>query len=486
VARIPDAPDGRGLDSGRFCAGTHVWISTRNLSGAERADCFSSYGKIYTIQHDGSGLHQIVRDDEEHKYDFYPSWSPDGLRIVTSGQTQEPDGYWTDMVLQVFSHEGTDFSHLPIIGYVGAPAWSPDGAHILFSRDGELFSTTPGGAQPTQIESNAGGPAWSPDGSRIAFIGSVDPHEDTALYTMAAGGGAQELFYLPGRVTSPSWSPDGSTIIFAYQAREPREDPGPGELPYFYAGDNIYAMPATGGDPMQLTAAGADEDPVWSPDGSMIVFQSERPSGGVPDLYLMNADGSNQHRLTTSIHCLQCGPDWASLPPHVDSFAPAVVVAHDAERPPRRKCSRMSLSRKHVFQASRAWVRFRALGSSHRVAARHQGPGNGSCILLRLNRATVRPGGTLRLRLANRSGAAIQYSDPFTLERYESGRWHRLPPVKPFFSPLHGLAPGEISPWQTARIPRHDPPGRYRIRKFIQTQRDRVSVWRKFKVAVGS
>lgn len=447
---------------------------------------FSSYGKIYTIQPDGSGLHQVIRDDEEHKYDFYPSWSPDGQRIVTSGQTQEPDGYWTDMGLQVVSPAGTGFQHLPIIGYIGAPAWSPDGAHIIFSRDGELFSTTPAGAQPTQIESNAGGPAWSPDGSRIAFIRSVDPHEDTALYTMAADGGAQELFYLPGRVTSPSWSPDGSTIVFTYQAREPRENPGPGELPYFYAGDDIYAMPATGGDPVQLTAAGTDEDPVWSPDGSMIVFQSERPSGGVPDLYLMNADGSNERQLTTSIHCLQCGPDWASLPPHGRSLGPATIPAHGAERPPGQKCSGISLTRKHVRQSLRARIPFGTLGSSGAVAARHQGPAKRSCILLRLNRTTVKPGGTLRLALANRSDAEIQYSDPFTLERYEGGRWHVLLPAKPFFSPLHGLAPGDIGPWQAAHIPRRDSPGVYRIQKSIQTQSGRISIRRRFKVAVGS
>ena len=70
--------------------------------GANGPIVFSSYGKIYTIQPDGSGLHQVVRADEEHKYDFYPSWAPDGQRIVTSGQMRNPDGYWTDMGLQVW------------------------------------------------------------------------------------------------------------------------------------------------------------------------------------------------------------------------------------------------------------------------------------------------------------------------------------------------------------------------------------------------
>lgn len=331
--------------------------------GANGPIAFSSYGKIYTIQPDGSGLHQVVRADEEHKEDFNPSWSPDGHRIVTSGQMRNPDGYWTGMGLQVFSPDGTGFEHLPIFGYVGAPAWSPDGAHILFARESGLFSTTPDGASPVLIESNAWSPAWSPDGSRIAFVRPVGPYDDTDLYTMNAdGGGAQKLLGLPGRATSPSWSPDGSTIVFTYSAREARDDPGPGESPYIYSGDNVYAVPATGGEPVQLTESGTDEDPTWSPDATMIVFQSDRLSvfpTSAPDLYLMNADGSNERRLTTTIHCLQCGPDWASLPPHSHPSALA-AVAQSAEPRPEQKFSRMSLSRRRFAQPSRVWVRFRA------------------------------------------------------------------------------------------------------------------------------
>lgn len=372
----------RGLASAWLAVALVLGLSGSALATAPGTNgpiVFSSYGKIYTIQPDGSGLHPVVRADEEHKYDFYPSWSPDGLRIVTSGQMQESDGYWTTMGLQVFSPDGTDFEHLPIFGYIEDPAWSPDGAHILFVRDSGLFSTIPDGAEPTLLESNAWSPAWSPDGRRIAFVRPDDgPYEDTDLYTMpASGGGAQKLLDLAGKVMSPSWSPDGSTIAFTYRAREARDDPGPGELPYTYSGPNVYSVPVTGGEPVQLTGSGTDVDPAWSPDGSMIVFQSDRLSvfpTSAPDLYLMNADGSDERRLTTTIHCLQCGPDWASLPPHSRPSAPA-AVANGPESPRReQKFSRMSLTRTRFAHPSRVWVRFRAAVAGkvgltiHRVA----------------------------------------------------------------------------------------------------------------------
>jgi len=257
--------------------GLSVGSAFATAPGANGPIAFSVYGKIYTMQPNGSGLRQVVREDEEHKYDFNPSWSPDGQRIVTSGEMKEPGGYWTTTGLQVFSADGSGFEHLPISGNLEAPAWSPDGSHILFIRERELLSTTPDGAPPTHIENNAWAPAWSPDGGKIAFVRPVGQEEETDLYTMSvAGGGAQRILDPPGRVMSPSWSPDASSIVFAYRAHDVRENPGPGELPYTYGSSDIYEIPATGGEPVQLTNSGTDQTPVWSPDGSMIAFQREK------------------------------------------------------------------------------------------------------------------------------------------------------------------------------------------------------------------
>jgi len=77
-----------------------------------------------------------------------------------------------------------------------------------------------------------------------------------------------------------------------------------------------------------MTHHGAtDTGPVWSPDGSRIALRSDR--NGNSDVFVMNADGSNQHRLTASGSALypawspsgdkiayasdECGDGWLAL-----------------------------------------------------------------------------------------------------------------------------------------------------------------------------
>ena len=80
----------------------------------------------------------------------------------------------------------------------------------------------------------------------------------------------------------PCWSPDGSRILFPSDRDGNRE---------------IYLMNADGSELKNLTNHPATDDhSLWSPDGSKIVFSSERD--GNKEIYLMNSDGSHPFRVT--------------------------------------------------------------------------------------------------------------------------------------------------------------------------------------------
>ncbi|MDE7421162.1 MAG: PDZ domain-containing protein [Muribaculaceae bacterium] len=75
-------------------------------------------------------------------------------------------------------------------------------------------------------------------------------------------------------------SPDGKSIAFTYKG-------------------DIYSVPVGGGEARQLTSNEAfDSKPVWTPDGARIAFRSDRQ--GSDDIFIMNANGGNVKRLTTS------------------------------------------------------------------------------------------------------------------------------------------------------------------------------------------
>jgi TolB protein len=190
-------------------------------------------------------------------------------------------------------------------------AWSPDGEWVVYrdstrgvNENDEIFVAAADGSERRNISNNPAndwGPDWSPDGSTIAFNSDRDGGRLRG-YLVDPDGLNLRALDIEGWVEYPSFSPDGTRIAFM------GHDGGDYE---------IYVADIATGDTRQLTdSRGGDGWPAWSPDGSTIAFTSERddcaflPSDqecwrtGEPDdqhrdVWVMNADGSDQRRVTT-------------------------------------------------------------------------------------------------------------------------------------------------------------------------------------------
>jgi TolB protein len=67
------------------------------------------------------------------------------------------------------------------------------------------------------------------------------------------------------------------------------------------------AQPARLTDIHQLTHGGQNAEAYWSPDGKRLIFQTTRPPYGCDQIFIMNADGSDQHLVSTGKGVTTCG-----------------------------------------------------------------------------------------------------------------------------------------------------------------------------------
>lgn len=96
-----------------------------------------------------------------------------------------------------------------------------------------------------------------------------------------------------GNNGAPAWSPDGSRIAFV-SVRDGNTE--------------IYVMNANGTNQVRLTSNSASEgSPRWSPDGRAIVFVGKRD--GNTEVYVMNADGTGQANVTNH-SSIDVDPAW--------------------------------------------------------------------------------------------------------------------------------------------------------------------------------
>ena len=118
------------------------------------------------------------------------------------------------------------------------------------------------------------------------------------------GSDLKQLTDAPGYDAEASYSPDGKRIVFcSLRDTYPKSQLSPKDLKQLevdpsYFGE-IYIMNADGSDQIRLTdAPGYDGGPFFTPDGQHIVWRHFTPDGSQADIYTMRIDGSDVQRLT--------------------------------------------------------------------------------------------------------------------------------------------------------------------------------------------
>jgi Tol biopolymer transport system component len=177
--------------------------------------------------------------------------------------------------------------------------FSPDGTRLLFASshlDPQLDATE--AAARAQAEEDR------KTGRRRRYQWDFDPHSDifvTSLDPLAAeGSGLVQLTREPGYDAECSYSPDGSRILFVSD-----RDGDP----------DIYVMDADGGNVRQLTnAPGYDGGPFFSPDGQWIAYRTDRVEKDMLQIHVMKADGSGDVAITSG-QGVRWAPYWHPTKP---------------------------------------------------------------------------------------------------------------------------------------------------------------------------
>ena len=280
------------------------------------------HSDIYRIQKDGSDLTKLTSSPGK---DFDPVYSPDGSKIVfariDSGKYSDPAN------LYIMNSDGSNVIRL-ISGFFHerSPTFSPDGQRIYFVRAKWFGHYSPMVSSSWKKQDIC---SIGVDGSDLKVITdesfyaisrlSISSDSKKILASLIIHKEPDSMWIIPiknpkarsvlnpnfGKIntknyvgpTQPQFSSDGMSVLFVWA------DNARGYFDY-----EIFIMSLKNGNVRQVTNLKTYIlAPSFSPDGKEIVFLSDPKRNGSSELWLMNSDGTNPHRINIDLNdCVNC------------------------------------------------------------------------------------------------------------------------------------------------------------------------------------
>lgn len=202
--------------------------------------------------------------------------------------------------LFMMDEDGTDLSPIDGICEGFEPSWRPSTQQIAFMhRCGPTgtFDVSVMGVDGNGLDellataTDDFAPDWSHDGQQLA-LNSQETGDPEVYVVNADGGGLTNLTNDPASDLYPAFSPDDSEIVFTSDRN---------------GNFDLYLMDVDGTNVRRLTYGSSDDGmgaarfgggPVWSPNGHLIAFESDR--SGSPEIYTLDLQGGKVSRLTTT------------------------------------------------------------------------------------------------------------------------------------------------------------------------------------------
>jgi Tol biopolymer transport system component len=259
---------------------------------------------LYVIESDGTIGARLTTAEEE---DVAPGISRDRRNIIYLRELP------TGNELRTVSVDGQGDRPLfaaPLTGCTSPsrPAWNPeDPTQVAVACYGGLAATlrvvSLDGVTLHELDPaspHIGDLAFSPDGRQLAYWGDHDRDGRAGhLFIQAnAEGGEAEQVTSAGTDNGPAWSPDGSTLAFSRGV-------GDGAREIY-----ILDLEDPDAEPESLLAAvegSADTAPAWSTDGRSIAFRSHRSAAD--QVWIVDAEGGEPRQLTTEGRAIG-SPAW--------------------------------------------------------------------------------------------------------------------------------------------------------------------------------